>query len=72
MSIDRGRDKAVMVCICVCECVCVYIHMEYYSALKNEEILPFIKTWMVPAGIMSSEIGQIDRKRQIQYDLTYL
>ena len=30
--------------------------MEYYSAIKNEEILPFAMTWMV-LDIMLSEIS---------------
>ena len=32
--------------------------MKYYSAVKNEEILPFVKTWMDFEGIMLSEICQ--------------
>ena len=43
--------------------------MEYYSAIKNEEILPFVTTWKVPDGIVQSEISQ---RRQILYDLTYV
>ena len=33
--------------------------MEYYSAMKNNEILPFTTTWMNLEGIMLSEINQI-------------
>ena len=37
----------------------VYIHtMEYYSAIKKNEILPFAATWMDLKGIMLSEISQ--------------
>ena len=32
--------------------------MEYYSALKNNEILPFAATWMDLEGIVLSEISQ--------------
>ena len=32
--------------------------MEYYSAIKKNEILPFAKTWMDLEGIMGSEISQ--------------
>ena len=32
--------------------------MEYYSAIKKNEILPFATTWMEPEGIMLSEISQ--------------
>ena len=50
----------------------VYIHiytMEYYSAVKKNEILPFATTWMELEGIMLSEISQ---KRQLSYDLTHM
>ena len=32
--------------------------MEYYSAIKKNEILPFATTWMDLEGIMLSEISQ--------------
>ena len=32
--------------------------MEYYSAIKKNEILPFATTWMELDGIMLSEISQ--------------
>ena len=32
--------------------------MEYYSAIKKKEILPFAATWMELEGIMLSEISQ--------------
>ena len=32
--------------------------MEYYSAIKKNEILPFATTWMELEGIMLSEISQ--------------
>ena len=37
--------------------------MEYYSAVKKNEILPFATTWMELVGIMLSEISQ--RKTKI-------
>ena len=33
--------------------------MEYYSAIKKNEILPFVTTWMDLECIMLSEISQI-------------
>ena len=36
-----------------------YIHtMEYYSAIKKNEIMPFAATWMDLEGTMLSEISQ--------------
>ena len=43
--------------------------MEYYSAIKKNEILPFATTWMDLESIMLSEI---DRERHILYDFTYM
>ena len=41
-----------------------YIYtMEYYSAIKKNEILPFATTWMELEGIILSEISQ--RKTKI-------
>ena len=35
--------------------------MEYYSAIKKSEILPFATTWMELEGIMLSEISQSEK-----------
>ena len=53
--------------------VYIYVHtdthtMEYYSAIKKNEILPFIATWMELQGMMLSEISQ----RKISYDFTHM
>ena len=42
--------------------------MEYYSAIKKNEILPFATMWMELEGIILSEI----RERQISYDFTHM
>ena len=42
--------------------------MEYYLAIKKNEILPFATMWMEPEGIMLSEI----RERQKSYDFTHI
>ena len=39
--------------------------MEYYSAIKKNEILPFATTWMELEGIMLSEISQSETKTKI-------
>ena len=43
--------------------------MEYYSAMKKNEILPLWITWMDHEDIMLSEMSV--RKRQILYNFTY-
>ena len=43
--------------------------MEYYLAIKKNEILPFATTWMELEGIMLSEIS---RERQKSYDVTHM
>ena len=41
-----------------------YIYtMEYYLAMKKNEILSFAVTWMGPKGIMLSEISQSEKDR---------
>ena len=42
--------------------------MEYYSAIKKGEILPFAATWMDLEIILSKS----DRERQILYSITYM
>ena len=37
--------------------------MEYYSAIKNNEILPFVTTWIDLEGIMLSEVSQIEKDK---------
>ena len=42
----------------------VYIYtMEYYLAIKKNEILPFATTWMKLEGIMLSEISQSEKDK---------
>ena len=46
-----------------------YIYtMEYYSAIKKNEIMPFAETWMDLEIIMLREVSQ----RQISYDIAYM
>ena len=37
--------------------------MEYYSAIKKDEILPFATTWMDLEGIMLREVSQTERNK---------
>ena len=42
----------------------VYIYtMEYYSAIKKNEILPFAATWMDLEGIVLCEISQKEKDK---------
>ena len=47
----------------------VYITMEYYSAIRNNEIQPFVTTWMDMEGIMQSEISQ---REKVKYGMISL
>ena len=41
-----------------------YTHtMDYYLAIKKNEILPFATTWMKLKGIMLSEISQSEKDK---------
>ena len=41
-----------------------YIYtMEYYSAIRRNQILPFATTWMELEGIMPSEISQAEKDK---------
>ena len=37
--------------------------MEYYSAIKKNEILPFATLWMYPEGIKLCEISQSEKEK---------
>ena len=43
--------------------------MEYYSAIKKNDVMPSAATWMDQEMIIVSET---DRERQISYDITYM
>ena len=48
----------------------VYIYtMEYYSTIKNNEILSFATAWMDLEGIMLSEISQIQNNKYYMISL---
>ena len=50
--------------VCMCTCIYVYIHtMEYYSAIKKNEILPFATAWTELESIMLSEISQTKKDK---------
>ena len=37
--------------------------MEYYLAMRKNEIMPFAATWMEPEDIMLSEISQSEKDK---------
>ena len=37
--------------------------MEYYSAIRKKQILPFATTWMELEGIMPSEVSQAGKDK---------
>ena len=43
--------------------------MEYYSAIKMNEILPFARTWIELDSIMLSEISQLEKDRYHTFSL---
>ena len=44
--------------------------MEYYSAIRKDEYLPFTSPWMEPEGIMLSEISQAEK--ELSYGFTHM
>ena len=52
----------IYICICVYIYVCVYIYiMEYNSAIKRSEIMPFAATWMDLEIIILSKVSHIEK-----------
>ena len=45
--------------------------MEYYSAMKKNEIMPFAAIWMDLETVIQSGVKS-ERERQIPYDITYM
>lgn len=54
---DRHMDKGG-VCIPVCTCTCV---TEYYSTMRNKDMLLFATVWAVLEDIMLSKINQTEK-----------
>ena len=52
---ERERERES---VCVCVCVCV---MEYYLAIKKNEVLPFATMWVELEGIMLREISKSEK-----------
>ena len=52
MSINRQMDKKDV----------VHIHNGYYSAIKKDEIMPFVVTWMDLKSVILNEVSQTEKK----------
>ena len=48
------------------------ILMEYYSAIKKNEITPFAAAWMDLETVILSEESKSDRETEILYDILYM
>ena len=44
--------------------------MEYYSAIKKNEIMPFAATWMDPEMVILNEVSQTEKEKL--YDIPYM
>ncbi|KAF0881150.1 LORF2 protein, partial [Crocuta crocuta] len=54
------------------ECVkkmCLFYTMEYYMAMRKNEIWPFVTTWMELKGVMLNEINQAEKDRYHMFSL---
>ena len=57
-------DKEDVVCVCICVYTHTYIYtMEYYSAIKKNEIMSFAATWMDLEMIILSEVSQTEKDK---------
>ena len=56
MSIDRGMDEE--------DVVHIYT-MEYYSAIKKNEMMPFAATWMDLEIVILSEVIQTEKDKYL-------
>jgi hypothetical protein len=47
----------------------VFIHMEFYSAMKKNEIVSFASKWMELENIILSEVSQAQKTRNHMFSL---
>ena len=68
MSITRVMDKEEVVYICIYIRViikqCIYTYtLEYYSAIKINEIGSFVKKWMELEIVIQSQVSQKEKNK---------
>ena len=51
---------------------CIYGMVEYYSAPRKKQMLPFEATWTDLENIMLSEISQMEKVKYILQGITYI
>ena len=49
--------------------MCYVYTMEYYSAIKKNEIMPFAATWMDLENIILSEVSQTEKNKYYMISL---
>ena len=52
--------------MCVCVCIYIYIHsgiLEYYSAIRKNEIMQVAATWMNLEIIILSDVSQTEEDK---------
>ena len=59
MSLNRGMDKKM----------CYIYTMEYYLAIKNNDIIKFTGKWMELENIILSDVTQSQRNKPDMYSL---
>ena len=69
-STNKWINKKWYIYIYICIHIYIYI-MEYYSIIKNNEILPFATTWMDLENIILSEISQTEKSKYCMLSLVH-
>ena len=49
----------------------VHVYNGIFSAIRNDEYLPFASTWVELEGIMLSEISQAEKDNYLMVSLIY-
>ena len=51
----------------------IYVHMQWnIRAIKKNEIMPFVATWMDLEIIILNEVSQKEKSKYYIYDITYM